>query len=115
MQSLSRLSSVAAAAVASVPFFSPYSPKPSASINSQTRSPPPPVVVETCETHLQDIDACIGGILSAFLTSKMSFGFGPACCKAIAEISQDCLDVLIPVPFISQFIGPYIKELCSVP
>ncbi|XWS12044.1 hypothetical protein CRYUN_Cryun37aG0056800 [Craigia yunnanensis] len=89
---------------------SPPSGKPSTSLAKQSRSPP--IEIQPCESHLPDIDACIGYILNAFLTNEPNVG--PACCKAITEISQDCFNGLIP-PFISQFFGPFIKELCSVP
>ncbi|XWS18903.1 hypothetical protein CRYUN_Cryun32bG0084700 [Craigia yunnanensis] len=89
---------------------SPPSAKPSTSLAKQSKSVP--TEIQPCESHLQDIDACIGDILNAFLTNKPNVG--SACCKAISEIRQNCVDGLIP-PFISQFFGPYIKELCSVP
>ncbi|XP_022714537.1 uncharacterized protein LOC111274168, partial [Durio zibethinus] len=90
------------------PFFSltdtsPPSAKPSTSLAKQSRAPP--IEIQPCESHFQDIDACIGDILNVFLTNKLMVG--PSCCKAITEINQDCLDGLIP-PFITAFFGPYL-------
>ncbi|XWS20183.1 hypothetical protein CRYUN_Cryun31cG0078100 [Craigia yunnanensis] len=104
----------AATVAASVSFLFSYQHistfcQPSTSLAKQSR---PPIEIQPCESHLHGIEACIGDNLNVFLTNKPNAG--PACCKAITEISQDCFNGLIQ-PFISDFFGPYMKELRSPP
>ncbi|OMO66353.1 hypothetical protein COLO4_30607 [Corchorus olitorius] len=81
---------------------SPPSATPSSPENEDDNGP--------CDSYLQDIEDCIGDLFQAFWTANLNIN-PAACCKAINEMSRDCVDGVIPSSYLSYF--DFLKGLCS--
>ncbi|KAK9144433.1 hypothetical protein Sjap_004336 [Stephania japonica] len=81
----------------------------SASIWSWTSTTDPEI--QKCWSVLANVQGCAQEIFKSFVTRKMCLG--PACCKAISELSENCLPkVFAWGPFNTLFL-PLVQAYCA--
>lgn len=63
-----------------------------------------------CFTDLGDGEACMAEIFGSFFNRQISIG--PECCKAIAEIDEDCTQAVFK-PFSNSYFSSSVKQFCT--
>ncbi|XP_077242347.1 uncharacterized protein LOC143882828 [Tasmannia lanceolata] len=65
--------------------------------------------IQACWASLYTIEGCVQEIFFSFISQQLKLG--PACCKAINEIGENCWPKMF-LPF-NPLIPPFIEDLCA--
>ncbi|KAI9191409.1 hypothetical protein LWI28_008155 [Acer negundo] len=100
------------------PFFPPLlkefcaAPSPNAVTKISLPGLLPPVItteIAECWSSLENVQGCASEINKSLASGKIS-GIGPACCKAVTEISDKCWPKMFPF---NPFFPPLLKITCA--
>ncbi|PIA33094.1 hypothetical protein AQUCO_04200094v1 [Aquilegia coerulea] len=66
--------------------------------------------VQQCWSSFRNVNGCVLEVYGSFVSGKIG-ALGPACCKAIAEITTDCWPKMFPF---NPYFPPLLKAYCAM-